>query len=73
VPKPPLAQFGARVRRYRKQRGLSQEKLGFEAGVHRTFVGAVERGEVNISIINVLRLARALGRDPSVLVRGLSA
>jgi transcriptional regulator with XRE-family HTH domain len=51
--------------------GLSQEKLGFEAGVHRTFVGAVERGEVNVSLINILRLASALGCDPSGLMRGL--
>lgn len=67
----PLQQLGARVRRRRAKRGLSQEKLGFEAGVHRTFVGAVERGEVNISLVNLLRLAGALGCDPSGLVRGL--
>ena len=67
----PLVRFGTRVRRHRVRRGLSQEKLGFEAGVHRTFVGAVERGEVNISLVNILRLAGALGCDPAGLVRDL--
>jgi len=71
VSKSPLARFGDRVRKHRKKRGLSQEQLGFDAGVHRTFVGAVERGEVNISLINVLRLAGALGCDPAGLIRGL--
>ena len=60
------------MRRHRRRLGLSQERLGFEAGVHRTFVGGVERGEVNISLINILRLAGALGCDPAGLVRGLS-
>lgn len=71
--KSPLVQFGSRVRKERKARGLSQERLGFEAGVHRTFVGAVERGEVNISLINILRLAGALGVKAGQLVDGLRA
>jgi len=59
------------VRKARLRRGLSQERLGFEAGVHRTFVGAVERGEVNISLINILRLAKALRVAPGRLLDGL--
>ena len=45
----------------RRKKGLSQEALGFEAGLHRTFVAHVERRARNISIDNVERLARALG------------
>lgn len=69
----PLRQFGTEVRRLRTERGLSQEALGYEAGLHRTFVGAVERGEVNISLVNILRLAHALRVAPAVLLRGLKA
>jgi len=52
--------FGNRLRDLRKQAGLSQEELGFKAGIHRTYIGAVERGEQNISIENVHKLAKAL-------------
>lgn len=52
--------FGRRVRVLRKQRGLSQEALSFEAGLDRSYVGQVERGERNISIDNMAKFARAL-------------
>lgn len=52
--------FGVRLRAIRKQAGLSQEKLGFVSGIHRTYIGAVERGEQNISIDNIYRLTLAL-------------
>ena len=55
----------------RRDRGLSQEKLAAKAGLHRAYVGRVERGEQNISLDNILRLAVALDVDPSELVRGL--
>jgi transcriptional regulator with XRE-family HTH domain len=53
--------FGQRIREIREQRGLSQEDLGMKAKIHRTYIGSVERGEQNISIVNIERLARALG------------
>jgi len=56
------------LRRQRASRGWSQEQLAHEAGVHRTFVGAVERSERNISLDNIERLARALGVEPSTLL-----
>lgn len=56
-----LQKFGRRVREVRKSKGLSQEELGFQAGIHRTYVGAVERGEQNISLKNIEKLAKALG------------
>jgi transcriptional regulator with XRE-family HTH domain len=56
--------FAQNLRAARHRVGLSQEVLAEEAGLHRTYVGSVERGERNISLLNVERLARALGVDP---------
>jgi XRE family transcriptional regulator, regulator of sulfur utilization len=51
---------GNRVRELRKKKGWSQEELAFEAGVHYTFVGKVERGESNLSLESVVKMTRAL-------------
>lgn len=64
-------EFGRRVRATRRGNRVSQEKLGELAGLHRTYVGHLERGEVNPSLYNVIRIAAALGVDPAELIRGL--
>jgi len=57
------------LRRYRSALGLSQEALGHEAELHRTFIGAVERSERNISLDNIAKLAAALRVAPYELLR----
>ena len=68
---PALDDFGERVRATRRRLGLSQEELGTQAGLHRTYIGHIERGEVNPSLRNVLLVAKALDVDPGELLRGL--
>ncbi len=63
-----LDKFGRRIRKARLERGLSQEALGFEAGLDRTYVSSVERGKRNISLLNIHRLAKALGLKAKDLV-----
>jgi transcriptional regulator with XRE-family HTH domain len=63
-----LKQFGETLRAYRQQAGISQEKLAAEAGLDRTYVGGAERGERNVSLVNIARLAAALGIRPSELL-----
>lgn len=53
--------FAENIRRLRLAKGISQEALADLAGLHRTYVGAVERGERNITLINANRIAEALG------------
>lgn len=67
----PLLEFGKRVRARRNELGLSQEALADLAGVHRTYVGSAERGERNVALLNILRIATALGVKPGSLLDGL--
>jgi len=52
--------FGKHVRRLRLERGYSQEEFADEVGLDRTYIGGIERGERNVGIVNVARIARAL-------------
>lgn len=52
--------FGKRMRELRKVVNLSQEGLGFKANIHRTYIGSIERGEQNVSLDNIYKLAKAL-------------
>lgn len=70
---PARLQFAMNLRRVREAHGLSQERLADAAGLHRTYVGSVERGERNISIDNIERLAIALGVTPGALLDGSGA
>jgi len=55
-----LKKFGENVKQLRKSRGWSQEKLAEEAGLHRTYIGSIERSERNVSLVNVQRISEAL-------------
>lgn len=67
-PPPPIkTKFGSRLRRLRKERGFSQEGFAEECGLDRTYVGGIERGERNVGIENIERLAFALGIEVKVL------
>lgn len=66
-----LREFGDRLRTARRQAGLSQEALAHEAGLHRTYIGSVERGERNIALLNILTLATVLDIDAGTLLNGL--
>lgn len=56
--------FGEKLRAAREKKGASQEKLALDAGLDRTYVNSVENGKRNISLCNIVRLAKALGVTP---------
>jgi transcriptional regulator with XRE-family HTH domain len=60
--------FGRAVRWARARRGLSQEELGFRARLHRNYIGAIERGEINPTYRVLLKLGQGLGMAPSKLL-----
>lgn len=64
-----LIRFGKRVREERTKLGLSQEELAAKAGVHRTYVGMIERAEKNITLGNIEKFAKALGLKPEELLK----
>jgi len=61
--------FGDKVRELRRAKGLSQEELAFRAGVHRNYLGGIERGERNPALDNIAAIAKALGVNPSELLQ----
>jgi transcriptional regulator with XRE-family HTH domain len=66
-----LLAFGRRLRAERERIGLSQEDFAEAACLHRTYIGGVERGERNLSLLNMARIARALKVTPAELLKGI--
>lgn len=64
----PRALFGLRLAEIRRAKGLSQESLALESGLARSYLGGVERGQRNIALLNIYRLAETLGVTPSSLL-----
>jgi transcriptional regulator with XRE-family HTH domain len=64
-----LRELGAAIRVARKERAVSQEALADLAGLDRSHMGKIERGERNVSILNVIRISAALNMSPSELLR----
>ena len=61
--------LGHQVRELRRKLGLSQQELAQVCGLHRTYIGSVERGERNVSLQNIVRIAHALKVSPSALLK----
>jgi transcriptional regulator with XRE-family HTH domain len=68
-----LRELGDRVRSHRNERKLSQEQLAERAGLHRNYVGGIEQGRRNVSIVNLYKLATALELDVGELIGKLHA
>jgi transcriptional regulator with XRE-family HTH domain len=71
VPREVLRRLGDRIRDLREARGLSQSELAALAGLHRTYIGGVERGERNVSALNLIAIARGLGVEVGNLFHGV--
>ena len=63
--------FGQKMRELRKKQGLSQMKLAERSGLHFTYLSSTERGERNISLKNIVRIAKALGVKAEKLLEGI--
>ena len=61
-------QVGLKIRKYREKKGWSQEELAFEADLHRAYIGHIERGEKNIGLQNLEKIAKAFGISPKELM-----
>jgi transcriptional regulator with XRE-family HTH domain len=66
-----LTKLGQRIRLFRKQKGMSQENLAEATGLHRTYIGGIERGERNVSMINLAQIAKALDISLSILFKDI--
>lgn len=56
-----MSAFGQKVKEARQEKHMSQEELAFRSGLHRTYISSIERGKRNVSLVNIRRLANALG------------
>ncbi len=66
------SRFGSRLRQLRDERGYSQEELAERASLHRNYVGGIERGERNVALENIIKLAKALSVKPGDLFTDFS-
>jgi transcriptional regulator with XRE-family HTH domain len=66
-PRSVKSRFGYRLRKFREERGYSQEELAERSGLHRNYVGGIERGERNVALENIVKLAKALAVKPADL------
>lgn len=62
-------QLGQKIKRLRLKAGISQEKLAAKAKLHRTYMSDIERGERNVSVENIKKIADALNVDPNELLK----
>lgn len=65
----PRKLLGSRLAKLRKERGWSQEQLALESGIARSYLGGIERGQRNIALLNICKLAATLGIEPSELMK----
>lgn len=73
TPMTPEKAFGEVLRDIRRQRGISQEELGFESGYHRTYISLLERGQKSPSLNTIFQIAIALEISPSEMIRRVQA
>ncbi|MFZ3151475.1 MAG: helix-turn-helix transcriptional regulator [Anaerolineaceae bacterium] len=66
-----LKKFGNKVRLLRHQNELTQEQLAALSNLHRTYIGGIERGERNVSLINLIRISRALNTTVSKMLEDI--
>ena len=66
-PRSVKSRFGSRLRQLRDERGYSQEELAERANLHRNYIGGIERGERNVALENIVKLAKALSVKPGDL------
>jgi transcriptional regulator with XRE-family HTH domain len=66
-----LKKFGSKVKEFRLCQNLSQEELAHKANLHRTYIGMIERGEKNITLLNIKKIAKALAINMHQLFQNL--
>ena len=66
-----LKLLGENIKKARTLLGISQEELAFRSMLHRTYISSVERGERNISFLNLIKIAKAIEISPSELIEGI--
>ena len=71
MPKTPLSILGNNVRKIRLENKISQEKLAEICGLHRTYIGGIERGERNVSLLNLLKISHGLNIPLHRLIDGI--